>query len=38
MSKMINFARHELRNTRPLTDKSQLYDGCLEPVIKRGKE
>jgi hypothetical protein len=22
------FARHELRNMRPLTDKSQLYDGC----------
>lgn len=22
------FARHELRNLRPLTDKSQLYDGC----------
>lgn len=22
------FARHELKNMRPLTDKSQLYDGC----------
>lgn len=22
------FARHELRNLRPLTNKSQLYDGC----------
>lgn len=22
------FARHELRNMRPLTDQSQLYDGC----------
>ena len=22
------FARHELRNMRPLTNKSQLYDGC----------
>lgn len=22
------FARHEIRNLRPLTDRSQLYDGC----------